>query len=300
MKFSHANILSEHIGRSFTLLITLFFLALTASALISGGGITRRETIRICVLDRDSACSLPERYADLKKLMSDAAGLPVSVTRTAAVAGDGFDLCIVPVFDWLLASDRVDGTPIFSLGSRADTHSESLVIARRKERAESAAEISTGELLFAHPRSVHGFWNQLSLLKENGLQPPAHLDSFNFAGGAERACERAVAAVVSRRFRYGACCAGALAELERAGLIDGEAIEIVARSDALPDLLIVSTPDGAKRYREILNAVRARLLKSAAQNPESNADLVIEELPGSVVKRLQSIEELIGSYRRQL
>lgn len=298
MKSRDNNIFSEHIGRSLTWIIASFVLAVTLHALITGGGITRRTTIRICRLE--SAALPSAALADaLQKPLTEAAEQPVAIFPIAGIAAGDCDLLLLPAFDWLLSPDEFDGIPIFSLDMIPVQNDEALLISGWDGGAGTMPGLSAAELQFTNYRSMNGFWNQLEMLRENGVHLPADLDSFRFAGGDGHACERVIVAVLSGSAGYGACCGTTLREFERAGLIRPEKLHIVARRRALPEMLIISSRAGATHYRSCLNRARSALATGDPAGADGEFVVSIEEVTPAVLERLQAIGQLIGRYRGQ-
>lgn len=298
MKSHDKNILSGYIGRSLTLIIALLILAVTMSALITGGGITHRATIRICRLE-SAAVPSAARAAALGELLSAISGQPVTITTVAGIAGADCELLILPTFEWLAVSDQIDGLPIFSLAMIAGRNDEALLITGRDGEGGTMSDLSITELQFTNHRSINGFWNQLEMLREGGMHLPADLDRFLFTGGDEHAYERVIVAVLSGRARYGACRGNALRELEHAGILPPGELAIVTRRPALPEVLIISSRDKATYYRTHLERVSAALATEYPRTPSGVLPVAIEALTPEVLDRMQAIERLIGEYRGQ-
>lgn len=296
MKSRDKNMISGYIGRLHTWIIASFVLAVTISALITMGGITPRATITICFVESDAA-PIPAHAAALERLLSESTQQPVRISP-APHAG-GCDLVIMPTIDWLSGAHDFEGTPIYSLAASADRNDESVIVTLRDDADGERGSVTAATVTFTNSRSINGFWNQLEFLRENDIHLPADLDSFRFAGNDDRAGERAIVAVLSGGARFGACRANILRNLEDAGTLPPDRLAIVAGRPALPDVLIISSRDGATHYRAILDRARSICSSGGAIGSEETPDIIIEALSPAVLEYLRSIERLMGNYRGQ-
>lgn len=296
MKSRDKNMISGYIGRSHTWIIASFVLAVTVSALITMGGITPRTAITMCLVESDAA-PIPAHAAALERLLSESTRQPVRISPAPGAAG--CDLMIVPTIDWLSGAQAFEGIPIYSLAASADRNDEAVIVTLRDDAGGEIASVSAAAVQFTNSRSINGFWNQLEFLKENDIHLPAGLDSFRFAGSDDRAGERAIVAVLSGSARFGACRANMLRNLEDAGTLPPDRLAIVAGRPALPEVLIISSRDGATHYRAILDQARSICSSGGTIGSEGTPGIVIEAVSPATLEYLRSIERLMGNYRGQ-
>lgn len=295
MKDQNTNIFSEYIGRSLGAFILMLVLVITASAIIMGGGLTGRDSLKICTLEPAPA----PRTSALHTVLATVEKRKIIVSPPGRIDIQDCDLLVVPAFSWLTDPDMFDGEPVGSIAAFPDRSGDALIVVPGDGRLQTLAHLSVEEIHFSSPRSLNCCWNQLQALHERGLPLPSRLDKLHFGSGAGEECDHTLIALLSGTAAAGACRSGTVEDLKRAGILAPDAVAIVARQPALPEMLIISKHDNTAYCRQLLE--RARNALSAGGSPAANEarPIILGTLTPETLRRMNAIGLLIAKYRGQ-
>ncbi len=253
---ANTNMLSGYMGRSLTLLVTIFIAAIAASALLTGDGIVRRGALRVCVLSRDSSYLVPQRSGALGAALSAELGPSVRITVRTDSPEPGYDAYVMSAFDWLRLADELDLVPVCGVAAGEDRWELMLLLADAEQGSVDIAALSAGDIAFNSVESVGGFWAKASKLRAAGFRLPDRLSEFRFAGSNANGCERAVIGVLSGTFKLGTCSEQVLNNLVGRGFVKAGRLNVIARGPALPGTIVASPRERAWRLEDALNRSR--------------------------------------------
>jgi ABC-type phosphate/phosphonate transport system substrate-binding protein len=298
------SILSSYMGKALSVLVTLFVVGIAASALFSGGG-AERNVIRVCVPAGARSGDAAESWEPFRALLAAETRRPVVVSESGGDWPAGFDLYVMPPSDLFEKESRLGVEALFEIAAAPHRSEKAVVIAKSSEDAEDFPPADPGEIAFADPLSVNGFWVQAGALAERGLDVNAAAD-LRFEG-TRRDATRAVFAVLFGGARFGACRIGEISSLAERGAIDPREIQTVMAADALPDLLLCAERRESKYFEKRIGAVSRRLGDRGALSPRGDAARLlaargiaaIERLPAGRLEQTRRLYERFGSAARR-
>jgi len=252
------SIISTYMGRWLTLVMTLFVVGIAISALVSGGD-AQRNIIDICVYD-DRPARVMSVYEPLRLLLSDETRRPV-VLHAAGERHVQCDLFVMSTHEFLTRKEALGIEAIYEIRRTAKRNDSAVLIARSKEPIDYSG-LSPEDVVFSDPHSVNGFWVQLSMLSKLGFRMPGSLSELRFAG-SEGDQSRVVLGVVYGAYRLGACRLSDITSLTERGVIGGREVAVLAREDALPEIVIATRAGETRYYAGKLKNI-ARLVDEAA------------------------------------
>ena len=295
------SIISLYMGRWLTLGVFVVVISITISAILSGGGGATRNVISICAPFADGETKHERVYEPFRSLLSRETRRPVVVTGCQDAWPSDHDLYIMPVHEYLRRGKRMGIVAIVEMSGTERQNDSAVIIARSGDGTIDLSTIAPGDIAFADPTSVNGFWVPLSALTHDGFNVPADPSRFRFERGSG-AGERIVMGVLFGAYRLGACRLTEIDRLTERGVIDRSEVRVLRREDALPEVVIAARADEADYYRGKLVKMN-RLLTSGNAGVDRNdttellKSLGIKGLRPLDPVRLAEVEQLYELYR---
>jgi hypothetical protein len=303
------SILSSYMGKALTVLVTLFVIGIAVSALFSGGGI-ERNVIRVCVPRGERAGEAVVTWEPFRALLAGETRRPVVVSESGGEWPAGFDLYVMPVCDHFENGSRLGVDVLFEISATQGRRDRAVVIARSSAARGSAdavdfSSVDPGDIAFADPRSVNGYWVQAGALAERGLDV-AGAESLRFEG-TTRDATRVIFAVLFGGARFGACRLSEIASLAGRGAIGPREIRTVITADALPDLVVSADRRESAYFEKKIAAISERLGERAAPSARGDAARLLEArgiaafepLPASRLEQTRRLYERFGAAARR-
>ena len=267
------SILSSYMGKALTGLVTLFVIGIAASALLNGGGV-ERNVIRVCVPKADRAGQALDAWEPFRALLAAETRRAVVLSESAGRIEGGFDVYVLPVPDFFENEAGLGATVLFEVGSKPERGDQAVVIARASDEAAGPAEIDPGEIAFADPRSVNGYWVQAGALAEKGVDV-APVEDLRFEGTRHDAT-RVIFAVVFGSSRFGACRLSEIVSLAEKRMVDPREIRTVMTVDALPELVVAVDRRESEYFKKKVAAISERLRERSALSTRGDAARLLE------------------------
>jgi ABC-type phosphate/phosphonate transport system substrate-binding protein len=298
------SMLSSYMGRWLTVFVTIFVVAIAASALFVAGGI-EKNVIRICVPARPRAQDAVRNYEPLRSLISRETRRPVVLAECAGEWPRGYDVYVMPVDDFFENEKSLDISALFELRSSPKRGDRAVVISKRTAVPVDLPSLAPGDVVFSHPHSVNGFWVQAEALAASGFELPADTTRLRFEGSKEDAT-RVIFGVVFGDYKLGACKQSEIASLSENGSIDARGLRVVASGDVLPETVLAAARREARYFDRKIASVAALL--DRARSPASPDDTIellkavgvcgLERLSDDRLSHTRLLFERYGSFSR--
>jgi hypothetical protein len=279
------NLISTYMGRWLTLVITAFIIAVAVGAYVGRGGGAQRNIIDVCV-DGGSEERAADAYEPLRALLSDQTRRPVRLSIGEGSWNPGCDLYIMPTDVYLRRSRELGVVAFYEIKDTERQNDSALLVSSASAGSIDFAALSPNDVAFWAPRSVNGFWVQISMLERKGFRVPPSVAELRFEGTADDV-SRALLGVVYGTYRLAACRMSDLTSLVDHGVIRQGELALVERADALPQVVVAGSPSQVAYYRRKLAAID-RLLEDIAV-PASRKETV-RLLKSNRIRSLDPIE----------
>jgi ABC-type phosphate/phosphonate transport system substrate-binding protein len=289
------NLLSTYMGRSLTLVITVFVIVVAVGAIVGRGGGAQRNIIDIWV-DEGQNGREEGRYDPLRALLSDQTRRTVRLWQGRENRKPGYDLYIMPTGEYLRHAGDLGIDAFYEVKDTERTSDSALLVAKASAGAVDYASLSATDVAFSSPRSVNGFWVPASLLEQRGFRFPSSISELRFEGMSDGA-SRALLGVVYGSYRLAACRMSELTSLLDRGVIRRGELSPVERVGALPEVVVAASPDQTAYYAKKLAAID-RLLDEIVV-PASRRETV-GLLKSKGVRGLEPIEDRQIEQARRL
>ncbi len=289
------KIVSTYMGGALTVVVTLVVLGITLSALISDGGDRFGGVLEISVSTRGVDDEALQRFEPFGTLLSSRMRKPVNLTAFSGGSPRG-DLYIISLNEYLVWRQPLELVPLYSVLDFEGNRDAAVIITSGTGGEPNYADMPPGAVAFVDSFSVNGFWIQLGLLEQRGFRLPERLDRFHFEGAAGH-CLRVVFGVRCGAYALGACRMSDLVSLRREGILREGEVRIVARTDALPEIILAAPREAAADFYRPLEAV-ATALRSAESLPSQ--EVAVSCLKTAGIKRLVPIDDVQLALAQEL
>jgi hypothetical protein len=277
------NFASAYMGRFLTLGVTVLVVAVTVSALVSGGGLRDHRTLILEV--PGGVHGGPEaRFGPFRDLLAAETGRAVRERVRQDGWCDECDLFVFPIIEFIDGRALRDLVPLYAIERMKRGRDAAVLIARAGE-ALSDSIPPADEIMFSHPRSFNGFWLQLEVLESRGFHAPEKLQSLRFAPASDTGI-RVAYAVALGDCVVGACRASDVAEAEKQGGIERGELSVIHSTPAVPEVIVACRPDDVDYYRNLLAQTAAQI---AAPEPDSRWREAVELLESRGMRSLRPV-----------
>ncbi|MEE9268895.1 MAG: PhnD/SsuA/transferrin family substrate-binding protein [Candidatus Krumholzibacteria bacterium] len=254
------SILSTYMGRSLTLVVTVAVVGITVSAYLSSGG-PQRGTINVCVPAGTSAVSAMRKYEPLRAVLSRETRRPAELVACDDTWPAGCDLYVMPVHTYLRHGEPLGIAAIYEVVSGDEKQNDAVLVARASDAEIDFARLDPGEIAFAGPSSINGFWVQMLSLSRRGFVPPEDAGVLRFEGPDPHGL-RVVLGVLYGAYRLGACTQADLSVMTEVGVVRPGELEIVQRDEALPEIVVAAPQRDTDYYLSELRKIEGLLEKA--------------------------------------
>ncbi|MFQ5512675.1 MAG: hypothetical protein ACE5EO_12615, partial [Candidatus Krumholzibacteriia bacterium] len=155
------SILSTYMGRSLTIVVAVVVVGIAVSAYLTGG--PERNTVSICVPAGGSAARALRRYEPFRALLSSETRRPAELMACEGTWPPGCDLYVMPAHEYFRHARELGVTAFYEVLLGAGTDGGAVLVARSPSDIDFA-KLQPGDIAFAGPSSVNGFWVQMSSL----------------------------------------------------------------------------------------------------------------------------------------
>jgi hypothetical protein len=277
------SMLSSYMGRWLTLGVTILIILVAASALYNGDHGAHRDVIRVCVPAGLHSGESASKFEPFRALLSRESRRPVVLVECADEWAADCDLFVMPIDEYLHRAPKFPILPLFEIRTSERQPDKAILIAGQTVEGMELSGAAAGDVAFAHPLSINGFWLQADLLGRLG----ADLDreGCRFEGTREDGTP-VIYSVLYGRYRWGACKLSELSVLIERGILKAGSVRVVHSEDALPEMVICAREDDSSYYVRKLTAV-ANLLDEAGS--PSRRDKTVDLLKSHGIRRLDPV-----------
>ncbi len=263
--------------------MTILIILVAASALFNGDHGAHRDIIRVCVPAGLRSGESVSKFEPFRALLSRESRRPVVLVECADEWSADCDLFVMPVDEYLRRVPDLPISPLFEIRTSERQPDKAILIAGPAVDEMELSGAAAGDVAFAHPMSINGFWLQADHLGRLG----ADLDreGCRFEGTREDGTP-VIYSVLYGKYRWGACKLSELAELIERGILKAGSVSVVHSEDALPELVICARDDDSSYYTRKLTAV-ANLLGEAGS--PARRDKTVDLLKSHGIRRLDPV-----------
>lgn len=244
MRIIDIGIVSSAIGRRLTLFLFTLVLAITVSAMWPETR-PRPGLIRVGVSGAIARGDAVESHRALARLLTDVTGAPARIVTLAEPPYPPCELYLLPSAEYCRDSEL---RAIYAV--RRPGGAEGALVVTAPGDRPTLAELSIEDVVFAAPGSVNGCW-----LQADAMSVPVDT-TLRFVRAPGRA-ERVVAAVMSGRFRAGACAKPDFTLLLETGVVAADEVQVAQELPGLPEVVLACRAPEQALYEDILSRLGA-------------------------------------------
>ena len=277
------SMLSSYMGRWLTLGVTILIILVAASALFNGDHGAHRDIIRVCVPAGLHSGESASKFEPFRALLSRESRRPVVLVECADEWPADCELFVMPVDEYLRHAPDLPISPLFEIRTSERQPDKAILIAGPAGEGMEPSGAAAGDVAFAHPLSINGFWLQADFL--GGLGADLNREGCRFEGAREDGTP-VIYSVLYGRYRWGACKLSELAALIERGILKAGSVRVVHSEDALPEIVICVREADSSYYARKLTAV-ASLLDEAG--PPARRDKTVDLLKSHGIRGLDPV-----------
>lgn len=220
--------------------INLMVLSLLAVFLFVGCGqsaSSKENIFRVGIIPNENHEEMLKINEPLKLYLEETLDMPVEIFVASDYVGvieamnaGQLDIAYYGPLTYVLAHEKTGAIPLVKAEVKGSATYHSIIIARKDSKIESVSELKGEVFAFGDPASTSSHLMPNAMLREEGIDPDKDLNKV-FTGGHD-----AVAmAVLSGSAKAGGLNENNYLNLVRQGLIDEDEIEILLKSDPIPE-----------------------------------------------------------------
>lgn len=277
------SMLSSYMGRWLTLFVTIAVVLIALSAIFNGDLGSRRDIIQICVQAGIHPGESANRFEPLRALVSRESKRPAVLVECAGEWPADFDLFVMPLDQFFRHADDLPITPLYEIRVTERNSDKAILIAGPAGEGMEPSGAKAGDVAFADPRSVNGFWLQADYLEKLGAGLGA--GGYRFEGTRDDATP-VIYSVLHGKYPWGACKLSELASLIDRGILKSGELRVIHSEDALPDIVIGARTADSSYYTRKLGAVATLLEETELA---ARRDDTVDLLKSHGVRRLEPV-----------